>query len=187
MVGGIGMSRIGKQPIAIPSGVTVTINDDHTVTVSGKLGTLTQEVSRLLNITLENNELKVSPVVNTKDSNRVHGLYRTLLANMVQGVSQGFEKTLIINGVGYKAFQKGADVQMNIGFSHPVDVKAVEGITLTVVNPTELKISGYDKQKVGQVAANIRAIKPVEPYHAYGIRYNDEVVVRKEGKTAGKK
>ena len=181
------MSRIGKQPITIPAGVTVTVNDNHTVTVSGKLGALSHEYSKLLNIKQENNELVISPVNETKDANRVHGLYRTIIANMVEGVSQGFSKNLIINGVGFKAIQKGADIQLNIGFSHPVDVKAEEGITLSVVNPTEIKVSGFDKQKVGQVAANIRAIKPVEPYHAYGIRYNDEVVVRKEGKTAAKK
>ena len=181
------MSRIGKEPITIPAGVSVTINADHTVTVTGKLGTLSQDYSKLLNVKQENDQIIVTTVKDSKDAGRVHGLYRTLIANMVTGVSQGYSKNLIINGVGFKASLKGADLLLNIGFSHPVEVKPEDGITFTIVSPTEIKVSGYDKHRVGQVAANIRAIKPVEPYHAYGIRYHDEVVVRKEGKTAAKK
>jgi large subunit ribosomal protein L6 len=116
----------------------------------------------------------------------MHGLYRTLINNMIIGVTQGFSKLLTINGVGYKAVQKGDDIEMNLGFSHPVVFKTVEGIKLSCPSPLEIKVEGISKEQVGQIAANIRAIRPVEPYHAYGIRYSDEVVLRKEGKKAGK-
>ncbi len=181
------MSRIGKKPIAIPAGVTVNI-EDNLVTVTGKLGTLSQRVSDLLKVEINGAEIVVSIVKDTRESNSLHGLTRTLIANMVEGVSTGFTKDLVINGVGAKVFSKDPrTIEMKLGFSHPVVFSAPEGITLTVPSVTEIRVFGFDKQLVGQVAANIRAIKRVEPYHSYGIRYANEVVVKKEGKTAAKK
>jgi len=180
------MSRIGRLPVAIPAGVTVTV-DGHNVTVAGKLGTLTQVVDKTISVKVENNEVVLTRANETSDVKAKHGLYRQLIANMVKGVSEGFSKTLVINGVGYKATLVGSKVVLNIGFSHPVDVVPVEGIKLAVNNNTDIVVSGINKELVGQFAAKIRDIKPVEPYHAYGIKYADEVVIRKEGKTSGKK
>lgn len=180
------MSRIGRLPVAIPAGVTVTV-DGHNVTVAGKLGTLTQVVDKTISVKVENNEVVLTRANETSDVKAKHGLYRQLIANMVKGVSEGFSKTLVINGVGYKAALVGSKVVLNIGFSHPVDVVPVEGIKLAVNNNTDIVVSGINKELVGQFAAKIRDIKPVEPYHAYGIKYADEVVIRKEGKTSGKK
>ncbi len=180
------MSRIGRLPVAIPAGVTVTV-DGHNVTVAGKLGTLTQVVDKTISVKVENNEVVLTRANENSDVKAKHGLYRQLIANMVKGVSEGFSKTLVINGVGYKATLVGSKVVLNIGFSHPVDVVPVEGIKLAVNNNTDIVVSGINKELVGQFAAKIRDIKPVEPYHAYGIKYADEVVIRKEGKTSGKK
>ncbi len=180
------MSRIGRLPIAIPAGVTVTVNDG-TVTVAGKLGTLTQVVDKTISVKVENNEVVLTRANDTGDVKAKHGLYNRLIANMVKGVSEGFSKTLVINGVGYKASLVGTKVVLNIGFSHPVVLVPTEGIKLAVYNNTDIVVSGISKEQVGQFAAKIRDIKPVEPYHAYGIKYADEVVIRKEGKTSGKK
>jgi large subunit ribosomal protein L6 len=179
------MSRIGRLPIDIPAGVTVTLND-QTVTVAGKLGTLTQDVDKTISVKVEGNQVVLTRANETGDVKAKHGLYRQLIANMVKGVSEGFSKTLNINGVGYKATLQGTKVVLNIGFSHPIDVVPTEGIKLAV-NGNDITVSGIDKAKVGQFAAKIRDLKPVEPYHAYGIKYADEVVIRKEGKTSGKK
>ncbi|MBQ7977947.1 MAG: 50S ribosomal protein L6 [Clostridia bacterium] len=181
------MSRIGKKPIALPAGVDFAVSNQNVVTVTGKLGKLEQKVSKLLKIEVVDNQIIVSCLNNSREANAAHGLYRTLIANMVEGVTNGFTKNLIINGVGYKVFDKNGAIEFKIGYSHPVLFTAPEGITLSCPTATEVKVFGFDKQKVGQVAANIRAIQPVEPYHAYGIRYSDEVVIRKEGKTAAKK
>lgn len=179
------MSRIGRLPIDIPAGVTVTLNG-QTVTVAGKLGTLTQDVDKTISVKVEGNQVVLTRSNETGDVKAKHGLYRQLIANMVKGVSEGFSKTLNINGVGYKATLQGTKVVLNIGFSHPIDVVPTEGIKLAV-NGNDITVSGIDKAKVGQFAAKIRDLKPVEPYHAYGIKYADEVVIRKEGKTSGKK
>ena len=181
------MSRIGKKPIALPAGVDFAVSTHNVVTVSGKLGKLEQPISKLLKVELVDGNIVVTTLNNSREANSQHGLARTLIANMVEGVTNGFSKNLVINGVGYKVFDKGGAIELKIGFSHPVIFTAPEGITLSCPSQTEIKVSGFDKQKVGQVAATIRAIEPVEPYHAYGIRYSDEVVVRKEGKTAAKK
>lgn len=180
------MSRIGRLPIDLPEGVNVAI-DNNNVTVTGKLGTLSQVVDRNISVKLENNQIIVSRNSEASDIKAKHGLYRQLISNMVTGVSKGFKKVLVINGVGYKANQSGDKVILNIGFSHPVELVPTPGITLKTLSVTEIEVSGIDKEQVGQYAAKIRDIKRVEPYHAYGIKYSDEVVIRKEGKTSGKK
>ena len=179
------MSRIGKLPITIPAGVTVSVNDD-VVTVSNNKGTLTQKISKLVKVVVENNQVVVEKTAETKEANAMHGLYRTLINNMVVGVTEGFKKSLTINGVGYKVAKQGNKVVMNIGYSHPVEVVEENGVTLNVASATELVVEGISKEAVGAMAAKIRAIKPVEPYHGYGIRYTDEKVSLKEGKSSGK-
>ena len=182
------MSRIGNKPVAIPAGVTVNVDAaNSTITVSGKLGTLVQPYSNLLEVKVENNEIVLSRKDNSTKSNMMHGTFRALINDMVKGVSEGFSKNLIINGVGYAATSNGDhQITMKLGYSHPVVCKTDDDIKLTCVSATEIKVFGTNKSKVGQVAADIRSKKPVEPYHLHGIRYSDEVVVRKEGKT-GKK
>lgn len=180
------MSRIGKLPITIPAGVTVSVNDENVVTVSSSKGTLNQKVSKLLKVNVENNQVVVEKVVDTTEANAMHGLYRTLINNMVVGVTEGFKKSLTINGVGFKASKQGNKVVMNIGYSHPVEVVEENGIKLNVPSVTEIVVEGIDKEAVGAMAAKIRAIRPVEPYHGYGIRYTDEKVSLKEGKSSGK-
>ena len=181
------MSRIGKKPIDLPSCVDFAVSNNNVVTVTGKLGKLEQKVSNLLKVELVDGKVYVTTLNNSREANSAHGLYRTLIANMIEGVTNGFSKSLIINGVGYKVFEKPNGIELKIGYSHPVIFEAPEGIKITCPSQQDIVVTGYDKQKVGQVAANIRAIQKVEPYHAYGIRYSDEVVVRKEGKTAAKK
>ena len=178
------MSRIGKSPINIPAGVSVS-TEGATVTVTGPKGTLTREINPKIEVKVEGNVVNVLNNNTDPKYNAFHGLYRQLIANMVEGVSKGFEKSLNVNGVGFKIAQQGQDLVMNIGFSHPVVVKAVPGITLSC-DKTSIKVQGIDKELVGQFAAKVRNIKPVEPYHAYGISYVDEVIVRKEVKS-GKK
>lgn len=178
------MSRIGRNPITIPSGVTVTLNGTE-VTVKGPKGTLSKNISKDLTVNVENNVLTLVNNGKEKDSKAKHGLFRQLINNMVVGVSEGYSKTLIINGVGYKANMKGNDVELGLGYSHPILVKAEEGITLSC-DKNSVTVSGIDKEKVGQFASRIRDLRPVEPYHAYGVHYADEVVRRKEIKS-GKK
>ncbi len=180
------MSRIGKAPVKVPAGVKIELNNGI-ITVSGPMGTLTQDYdSKLINITLEGDTAVVTRANDEKEARAKHGLYRMLLDNMVIGVTKGYEKVLIVNGVGWKVQQQGKDLQLNIGFSHPIEFKAPEGITLACPSVTEVSVKGIDKVKVGQVAASIRALRKPEPYHGYGIRYKDEVIERKKGKTAGK-
>ena len=178
------MSRIGRNPIEIPAGVNVTVNG-ALVSITGPKGSLSREINPKIEVVVEGNTIKV--INNNTDAQykAYHGLYRQLIANMVEGVSKGYEKVLNVNGVGFKIAQQGQDLQLNIGFSHPVIVKAVPGITLSC-DKTTIKVAGIDKELVGQFAAKIRDIKPVEPYHAYGISYTDETIVRKEVKS-GKK
>ena len=180
------MSRIGKLPIAIPAGVTVSVDAENVVTVSSSKGTLTQKVSKLLKINVENNQVEVVKTVDTNEANAMHGLYRTLINNMVEGVTNGFKKSVTVNGVGYKVTKQGNKIVMNIGFSHPVEVEEENGVKLNAASATEIVVEGISKEAVGAMAAKIRAIKPVEPYHGYGIRYTDEKVSLKEGKSSGK-
>lgn len=181
------MSRIGKKPIALPADVDFAVSTQNVVSVSGKLGKLEQKVSNLLKVELVDGNVVVSTLNNSREANSQHGLFRTLIANMIEGVTNGFSKSLVINGVGYKVFERPTGIELKIGYSHPVMFDAPEGIKITCPSQQDITVTGFDKQKVGQVAANIRAIQPVEPYHAYGIRYIDEEVIRKEGKTAAKK
>ena len=185
------MSRIGKMPIVLPANVTLDQNTDGEVIVTGPKGTLRQWVDSV--ITVSKNTLDGKNVVtltrnsDQKEVRAKHGLYRALIANMVKGVTEGYAKSLTVNGVGYKLAIAGNKLTMNIGLSHPVVVEIPQGITLSLPNPLEIKVEGIDKTFVGQFAADIKAIKPIEPYHGYGIRYTDEVVHLKEIKKAGKK
>ena len=177
------MSRIGKQPIPIPSGVEVQI-EGSTVTVKGPKGSLTQSFNEDMTMTLAEGVLTVTRPSDERAHRSLHGLTRTLLANMVAGVSEGFHKNLEIVGVGYRAELKGSDIQLALGFSHTVLVKAPEGITFEVPAPTKITVRGIDKQRVGQVAAEIRSWRKPEPYKGKGVRYEGEHVRRKLGKTA---
>ena len=178
------MSRIGKKPIAIPAGVEVTI-DGSTVTVKGSKETLTQSFRPEMKIEVENGEIIVSRPDDTKEMKSLHGLTRTLVSNMVTGVSTGFTKELEINGVGYKAAKEGNKLVMNLGYSHQVIIPEPDGITFDVPGPNKVVVNGADKQKVGQIAAEIREKRPPEPYKGKGIKYVGETIIRKEGK-AGK-
>lgn len=188
-----GMSRIGKEPIVLPAGVTVDVSAENYVTVTGPKGKLEQQVTGNISITRSEHEGKqvILLVANDSqtDTNAKHGLYRALLANMVTGVSQGFTKSVSINGVGYKVAVQGNKIVLNIGFSHPVNVEIPQGLTVTCPSATEMVIAGISKEQVGQFAADIKAIKKVEPYHGYGIYYTNEHVRRKEIKktSSGKK
>ena len=179
------MSRIGKMPIALPAGVVVEFAN-KVVTVKGPKGTLSREVVGNIGIETEGTTLVVKALDNSADTNAKHGLYRALLQGMVTGVTEGFVRALEIKGVGWKAAVQGNKLVLNVGFSHPVEVVAPEGITFACPTLTEVTVSGINKEVVGQVAANIRAIRLPEPYHGYGIRYKGEVIERKEGKTSGK-
>jgi len=177
------VSRIGKQPIPVPSGVNVTI-DGSTVTVTGPKGTLSQSFDPAMEIALEEGVITVRRPNDERRNRSLHGLTRTLVANMVTGVSEGFKKNLEIVGVGYRAVLKGNDLDLSLGLSHPMVVTAEEGITFEVPAPNRISVSGIDKQRVGQVAAEIRKIRPPEPYKGKGIRYAGEHVRRKVGKAA---
>jgi large subunit ribosomal protein L6 len=179
------MSRIGKKPITIPSGVTVTV-DGSTVKVKGPKGELSRTFEPSMKVRQEGNELTVERPNDEKREKALHGLTRALLANMVTGVTEGFKKTLEIVGVGYRAEKKGKNLVVSVGYSHPVNYPEPEGITLTTPAPTTIVVEGVDKQKVGQVAAELREFRPPEPYKGKGIRYQGEQVRRKAGKTAGK-
>ena len=180
------MSRIGKMPIELPAGVEVKIANDNTVTVKGPKGTLEQTFDNQIKIELNDNVITITRPNDIKEVRALHGLTRSLLNNMVIGVTQGFTKELDINGVGYRAAKQGKTLVLNLGYSHQVEVDEIDGITIDVPNPNKLIISGIDKQKVGQFAANIREKRPPEPYKGKGIKYVDEVIKRKEGKTGGK-
>jgi large subunit ribosomal protein L6 len=177
------MSRIGKLPIAVPQGVTVTFKEKNGVTVKGPLGEMSRVFNPELKIALDEGQLKVSPIRNDLRSRALHGLGRTLLSNMVEGVTKGFTKALLISGVGYRAAKTAQGLQIQIGFSHPVNVEAVPGIEFDVEGTNKIVVKGKDKEQVGQIAANIRSIRPVEPYKAKGIKYDFEVVRKKAGKT----
>ena len=179
------MSRIGRKPITIPAGVEVKVDSDNTITVKGPKGTLTKTMHPDMTIAVEGTEILVTRPDDQKEHRSLHGLTRTLIANMVEGVTNGYSKELEIRGVGYRAQLQGKTLHMNLGFSHPVDIEPVDGITIEVHAQNKVVISGIDKQLVGHFAANVRFKRPPEPYKGAGIRYVDEVVKHKEGK-AGK-
>ena len=180
------MSRIGKLPISIPAGVTVEVNN-NIVTVKGPKGTLTQDFSSNVAVEVKENEVVVVRKDDSTDSNAKQGLYRQLINNMVVGVKDGFTKSLTVHGVGYKLAKQGKKLVMNLGMSHPVEFEEVDGITLEIEGNETVLVKGADKQLVGAVAAKIKAVRPVEPYHGYGIHYTNEPVILKAGKAAGKK
>ena len=178
------MSRIGRKPVVIPEGVTVTVDGNH-VTVKGPKGTLDSTIHPMMQIAVQGNEVVVTRPNDDKEARSLHGLSRTMIANMVEGVTNGYKKELEIQGVGYRAQKQGKNLVMNLGFSHQVIVPEIDGITIDVPDVTKIVINGIDKQKVGQFAAEVREKRPPEPYKGKGIRYVDEHVIRKEGK-AGK-
>ena len=177
------MSRIGRAPITIPAGVEVTVAEGNVVTVKGPKGAITQKFVPQLGINVEAGVIHVTRPDDTKENRSLHGLTRTLVANMVTGVSQGFEKKLEINGVGYKASKEGKNLVLNLGYSHNVVVAETEDIQIDVPDANHVVIKGIDKQKVGQFAAEVRGKRPPEPYKGKGIKYDYEVIRRKEGKT----
>jgi large subunit ribosomal protein L6 len=177
------MSRIGRQPIEVPTGVSVSLSPGR-VMVNGPLGELSQQVPARMKVEQENGTITVTRPTERGDDRALHGLTRSLIANMVEGVTNGFTKRLEIQGVGYRASLRGVDLELNVGFSHPVVLKAPQGITFEVPTPTEVIVKGIDKQQVGQIAAEVRKVRPPEPYKGKGIRYEGEYVRRKVGKRA---
>ena len=180
------MSRIGRAPITVPAGVEIKVGQGNEVTVKGPKGTLTQALDPSMTIEVEGNVVHVKRPDDEDRTRSIHGLTRTLLNNMVVGVTEGFSKTLEINGVGYRAAKEGKNLVMNLGYSHQVIVPDTEDITTEVPNPNQVIVKGIDKQKVGQFAADVRGKRPPEPYKGKGIKYADEVIIRKEGKTGAK-
>ena len=180
------MSRIGKKPVAIPAGVTVEVAEGNVVTVKGSLGTLTKNMHPDMIINVEGNVLTVSRPTDEANHRALHGLTRTLISNMVEGVEKGFAKELEVNGVGYRAEKKGNQLVMRLGFSHEVIMEEIPGISIAV-NGNKITVKGIDKQVVGQFAAEVRGKRPPEPYKGKGIKYTTEVIRRKVGKTGGKK
>lgn len=179
------MSRIGKLPISVPAGVNIKL-DNNLVIVKGPKGEMKKQFSNKLKIEMEDSKITVSKNVDTKESSALYGLTRTLINNMVVGVTEGFKKTLILEGVGYRAQLQGKKLVISLGYSHPVEIQPVEGITFELPSTNQIIVSGTDKDLVGQVAANIRSWREPEPYKGKGIRYSNEHIRRKEGKT-GKK
>lgn len=179
------MSRIGKMPITVPAGVTVTIEDNH-VTVKGPKGELSRQINKNMKLTLDNGVITVERPNDEKENRSLHGLSRTLINNMIIGVTQGFSKTLEINGVGYRAAKQGQNINFTLGFSHPVVKEPPAGITFEVPAPNKIVVSGANKEVVGAVAAEIRTLRPPEPYKGKGIRYEGEHVRRKIGKAGAK-
>jgi len=175
------MSRVGKNPIELPSAVEVAFKGSH-VSVKGPKGTLEITLDERISVSVDDGVVTLSRVDDERESRALHGLSRALVANMVEGVDKGFSKELLAVGVGYRAALKGSDLDLQLGFSHPVSVSAPDGVTFEVPEPTRIIISGIDKQLVGQVAADIRKIRPPEPYKGKGLRYSDEQVRRKAGK-----
>ncbi len=175
------MSRVGKSPVQVPEGVDVTVEGQR-VTAKGKLGELSYQLSKSVTAALDNGSVVVAPVDETKHARAMWGTTRSRIQSLVTGVSQGFTKQLEINGVGYRAAIQGTTLGLQLGYSHDINYAIPEGITITCEKPTSITVSGADKQKVGQVAADIRAYRPPEPYKGKGIKYVDEVVLRKEGK-----
>ena len=181
------MSRIGRAPIAIPAGVEIKIEDNNVVTVKGPKGTLTQQFNPNMAIAMEDGHIVVTRPNDAKENRALHGLTRTLIYNMVVGVTEGYKKELDVNGVGYRVAKEGNKLVMNLGFSHPVVMEEIPGITIEVPSANKIIVNGCDKQMVGQFAAEIREKRLPEPYKGKGIKYVDEVIRRKAGKTGAKK
>lgn len=181
------MSRIGLKVINVPEDVTVNVAADNTVTVKGPKGELTRQFSDLITINNENNEIHCVRANDQKHTKQLHGTTRALIANMIEGVKNGYSKELEIVGIGYRAQMKGNKLVLNVGFSHPVEMDIEEGVKVECPSATQIKVSGISKERVGEVAATIRAVKKPEPYKGKGIKYVNEHIIRKEGKTAGKK
>ncbi|MCA1057128.1 50S ribosomal protein L6 [Rossellomorea aquimaris] len=177
------MSRVGKQPIEMPSDVTLTVGEDNLVTVKGPKGELSRTFSSDIKVELEGNTVTVTRPSDAKEHRALHGTTRALIANMVEGVSKGFERNLELVGVGYRAQKQGTKLVLNVGYSHPVEIEPETGIEIEVPSNTKISIKGIDKERVGALAANIRAVRSPEPYKGKGIRYEGEYVRRKEGKT----
>ena len=180
------MSRIGRKPVALPAGVEVTVDEKNLVTVKGPKGQLQEQVSNLINVEVKENEVVFTRTADSREYRSQHGLARTLVNNMVEGVTNGYSKKLILIGVGYRAEKKGNTLVMNLGFSHPVEMVDPEGITTEVLDATTVVVNGIDKAAVGNYAANIREWRRPEPYKGKGIKYDNEVIRRKEGKAGAK-
>ena len=180
------MSRIGRAPITIPAGVDVKVDEGNVITVKGPKGELTQALEPTMDIQVDGGVVTVARPNDEPANRSLHGLTRTLLNNMVVGVTTGFTKTLEINGVGYRASKEGKNLVLNVGYSHPVNIPDTDDVQTEVPNPNQIIVKGIDKQKVGQFAAEIRGKRPPEPYKGKGIKYADEVIIRKEGKTGAK-
>lgn len=178
------MSRIGKNPVPIPSGVEVTMGSEE-ITVKGPKGTLSQRLHEAVDVAVEDGEVVVTRPDESRQSRELHGLYRTLVNNMIVGVTDGYEKKLEIVGVGYRAAKQGNGLKLQLGFSHDVVIDEIDGIEFDVPSQTEIVIKGINKQQVGQVAANLRGLRPPEPYKGKGVKYADEQILRKAGKAAG--
>ena len=181
------MSRIGRAPITVPAGVEITLGDNNVVTVKGAKGTLTQQFHPNMAIAMEGNVVTVTHPNDLKENRALHGLTRTLINNMIVGVTEGYKKELDVNGVGYRVAKEGNKLVMNLGYSHQVIMEEIPGITIEVPGPNKIIINGCDKQVVGQFAAEVREKRPPEPYKGKGIKYVDEVIRRKVGKTGAKK
>ena len=180
------MSRIGRAPITVPAGVDVKIDEGNVITVKGPKGELKQQLEPTMDIKVDGGVVTVARPNDEPANRSLHGLTRTLLNNMVVGVTTGFTKTLEINGVGYRASKEGKNLVLNVGYSHPVNIPDTDDVQTEVPNPNQIIVKGIDKQKVGQFAAEIRGKRPPEPYKGKGIKYADEVIIRKEGKTGAK-
>ena len=180
------MSRIGRAPITVPAGVEIKIDEGNVVTVKGPKGELSQALEPTMDIKVDGGVVTVARPNDEPANRSLHGLTRTLLNNMVVGVTAGFTKTLEINGVGYRASKEGKNLVLNVGYSHPVNIPDTDDVQTEVPNPNQIIVKGIDKQKVGQFAAEIRGKRPPEPYKGKGIKYADEVIIRKEGKTGAK-
>ncbi len=176
------MSRIGKLPVELPSGVSFAINNDNVVTIKGPKGELSQKIHKDINVAQEDNQIVVTRPTNSKPHKSLHGLSRSLIANMVDGVTKGYEKTLELGGVGYRAQKQGKKLVLTIGYSHPVEIEEPEGVQIEVPAPNKIIVKGIDKQLVGATAANIRSVREPEPYLGKGIKYENETIRRKEGK-----
>lgn len=179
------MSRIGKKPITIPAGVTVKV-ENNVVTVSNGKASLSQEVNPLIDVKVEGSTVELTRANDEKETRALHGLYRSLIFNMVQGLTEGFTKNLEINGIGYRAALQGNKLVMNLGYSHPIELVVPEGITLEVPTQTKITVKGADKQLVGETAAKIRSFRVPDAYHGKGIKYDNEILHLKEGKTGAK-